>query len=308
MRGGIRTSLYKNASKAWFLNEPRFSASFRLNQNVSFVSAYSRMFQFVHQLKSTGNTLNPELWIPVMEDLPPSRSNIFSAGISWNINETYNLQIESYYKRLKDLVEYNKSELFISSEIDWYNKLEQGGRGSAYGIEFFLQKNEGRLTGSVSYSFSRSFRQFSNINNGKVFPYSYDRPHSINMNLDYPIAKRLKFNVVWIFMSGLPITVPIGKQEILKMTENQLMPDKEVYIYSEKNAFRMKHYHRMDVAFHYIPKKRKRNSSWSFSVYNVYNRRNPLFYKFYINNNGEITVQEPPFFPIIPAFSYHVKF
>ena len=174
--------------------------------------------------------------------------------------------------------------------------------------EFFLQKNEGRLTGSVSYSFSRSFRQFSNINNGKVFPYSYDRPHSINMNLDYPIAKRLKFNVVWIFMSGLPITVPIGKQEILKMTENQLIPDKEVYIYSEQNAFRMKHYHRMDVAFHYIPKKRKRNSSWSFSVYNVYNRRNPLFYKFYINNNGEITVQEPPFFPIIPAFSYHVKF
>ena len=109
-------------------------------------------------------------------------------------------------------------------------------------------------------------------------------------------------------MSGLPITVPIAKQEILDTPVDILVPDDDVYIYSERNAYRIKPYHRMDIAVNYTPKNRKRDSSWSFSVYNVYNRKNPLYYKFYYDSFNKIAIQEAFLFPIIPSFSYNVKF
>ena len=92
----------------------------------------------------------------------------------------------------------------------WYEKTTQG-HGNAKGIELSVEKQEGRLTGSINYTLSRSDRKYDDLNNGLTFPFKYDRLHDFNISVNYQISKKWDVSAFWIYGTGYPITVPVEK-------------------------------------------------------------------------------------------------
>lgn len=153
--------------------------------------------------------------------------------------------------------------------------------GYAYGFELLAKKNEGKLNGWISYTFSRTLRKTDNplndatINGGNYYPSIYDKPHDLSAVLNYKISRRWRFSGNFVFMSGRPITLPEQKY---------VFADHQVVVYSDRNKYRMPTYHRMDLSLTFdqnLRIKRSWKGSWTFSVYNVYGRKNPysIFYR-----------------------------
>jgi hypothetical protein len=162
-------------------------------------------------------------------------------------------------------------------------------KGKAYGVELFLAKNIGRLTGWLAYTYSRSLRKTESdyrqerINQGKYFPANYDKPHDFTMVANYQFTRRVRLGVNFIYSTGRPTSFPEGTYRIGTIS----LP-----YYSERNQFRIPDYHRLDISFSVdgnLKKHKKWDSSWTFSIYNVYGRKNP--YSVYFTKRGSSGVQ-----------------
>jgi hypothetical protein len=179
------------------------------------------------------------------------------------------------------------------------------GSGYAYGIEFLLQKKTGRLTGWLSYTLSRSFRKFAEINEGKPFPAKYDRIHDLSLLAQYSINKKWKTSLVFIYATGSAFTIPDGRYLIEGNVVNQ---------YGQYNAFRMPSYSRLDVSFTRLLKKGKLSEqNLSINLYNVYSRMNPFFIYYKLTGNIEknifqVSPQQVAIFPFLPSVNYEYRF
>jgi len=192
------------------------------------------------------------------------------------------------------------------------------GTGRAKGMELFLRKKTGDLTGWISYSLAKANRRFPGINEGKPFPFSFDRRHQLNLVVSYQLSEEWKFAADWVYGTGYPITLAIGKQTILtpayyngEITDLYKNHSSGEY-YGGRNGFRMKDYHRLDIGFTHTRQKYGKERIWNFSVYNVYNRQNPYYY-FYKERKpwqGDYTTElyQASFIPIFPSVSYTLKF
>jgi hypothetical protein len=167
-----------------------------------------------------------------------------------------------------------------------------------------VRKNLGRLSGWISYTWSRSFRTIPEINNGIRYNAPYDKPHTLNLVANYDLSKRLSFSATWVYATGLPVTFPTGRAVI----GNAIIP-----VYSDRNAFRMEDYHRLDLSVALTGKNkpgRKWHGEWNLSVYNAYNRHNTWSINFLQDDkNPNITYAEKTYlFSVIPALTYNFKF
>ncbi|MPM94282.1 hypothetical protein SDC9_141428 [bioreactor metagenome] len=194
------------------------------------------------------------------------------------------------------------------------NKIETNGIGNAYGAELMIRKNTGQWTGSLSYGWSYSDRRFANINNGNVYEFDFNRPHSLTLNIFRELKNDWNISLVWICQSGTPFTPALGKYYTQDMTTGE---PHAVFVYGTKNSSRMNPYHRLDIGFnHNVTTKRGNKAVWTYSVYNAYNNINPFDY-YYDNDNDTRNNLEynKPFklykmglFSIIPSISYKVYF
>jgi hypothetical protein len=213
--------------------------------------------------------------------------------------------VEVYYKKMKHQIEYREgytpTSVTTDPELDYVF-----GDGEAYGAEFFINKTKGKFTGWIGYTLSWTWRQFPQLNNGDRFPAKYDRRHDLSVVATYEHSKRWTFSAVFIFGSGNAITLPTNYYFI----EQQLTPE-----YSKVNEYRLFPYHRLDLSAIYKPKPkkpRKWQSSWAFSIYNVYSRQNPYF--LYVDSKGnttegiEVKVKQVSIFPILPSVTYNFNF
>jgi hypothetical protein len=186
---------------------------------------------------------------------------------------------EVYYKKLQNLLEYKNGAVLVMNhhvEADIIN-----ADGYSYGLELFVKKNAGRLNGWVSYTYSRTMRQTDNkftedvINGRKYYPSVYDKPHDLSTVMNYQISRRWRFSGNFVLSSGRPVTLPEQKYTF---------DGRQVVYYSDRNKYRMPPYHRMDVSItldENLRKKRMWKGSWTFSIYNLYGRKNPysIFYR-----------------------------
>ncbi|PIQ16041.1 MAG: TonB-dependent receptor, partial [Flavobacteriales bacterium CG18_big_fil_WC_8_21_14_2_50_32_9] len=213
--------------------------------------------------------------------------------------------VEVYYKDMKNQVEYKEGAL---PKDDGGNNVDNNltfGRGWSYGAEFFIKKRVGKFNGWVGYTLAWTKRQFDEINEGKVFYARYDRRHDVSLVFNYDISKRLVLGATWVYATGNALTLPISRYFI----EGQIVNE-----YGERNSFRMDAFHRMDLAITLKGKETKRfKSSWNFSIYNVYNRKNPYF--IYFANEGsafdgtlDIQAKQVSLFGIIPSIAWNFKF
>jgi hypothetical protein len=289
--------------------EPRFSGRYLLPKNWALKASYARMTQFIHLLSNSGIGLPTDLWVPATDIVAPEKSQQVAAGAAKTLfNDEYEFSIEGYYKVMDDIIDYVDGANFIEPNKDWQKKVESG-TGWSYGAELFLQRKEGRFTGWVGYTLSWTNRQFDNINNGKVYPYKYDRRHDFEIVGTYKVNDHIDVSATWVYGTGNAISLP--QAEYLAVSDN-FGNLGTVQYYGEKNSFRMAPYHRFDIGANFRKEKesfgRKWERTWNISVYNLYSRKNPYFIYFGYDNQGNKAARQVSLFPIIPSISYNFKF
>ncbi|MBK9388774.1 MAG: TonB-dependent receptor [Bacteroidetes bacterium] len=322
---GLRFVNYITNDYMRFSLEPRININLSVAKNHVLNASYMRVSQFSHLAFTTGSIMNNEVWIPAGKKVPAAKSDQYTFG--WNgdyRNDMFSSEINLYYKNMSDLSTFREGYTNLMGDETWATKIESGGKGESVGAEFLVRKNSGKWTGFVSYSRTRTTRQYPNINNGVKYIFDYNRPNSLSLNISYKLNEKLSFNLLWVYQTGLPFTPAIGRYYVPSL-ENNFEGNSYYYealIYGERNSSEMRDYHRLDIGLSYstLTKKRKNKAIWNFSVYNVYNRHNPVYYYYNSNNTGEIFLSEwggeyaplslyqLSLFPIIPTLSYKVFF
>jgi hypothetical protein len=292
----------ENIYKSYGGFEPRLSMVYLLNEQSSVKMSYNRNLQYLHLLSNTSAGSPSDLWIPVSNIIKPQIGNQFSAGYFRNfLDDMFETSIEAYYKTMDNIVDYkNGANILFNPTIETELLF---GKGWAYGTEFFIKKRVGSFTGWVGYTISRSMRQIDGINNNKAYPQRYDRTHDLNILLSYAISPKWTLSGTWIYATGNPVTFPVGKYEY---------QGRMVSFYTERNAHRLPAYHRMDFSATYEPKNtgKKFQSSWNFSVFNVYGRENPFMISFRESetNPGRQEAVRTALFKIVPSVTWNFKF
>lgn len=282
--------------------EPRIAGTFILNAESSIKASYTKTNQYVHLIQSSTSSLPTDYWIPSSALTPPQECSQYSIGYFRNFKENiYESSVELYYKDLKSQIDYESgTNIFLEPDLESYLLF---GKGRSYGAEFLLQKIQGRMTGWVGYTIARTEKQFTELNKGRWFPARNDRTHDISLVGIYDISDRLQVSATWVYATGDAVTMPSGKY---------IVDGKRVNYYTERNGYRMPDYHRMDASVTFIGKKTdKYESTWNFSVYNLYNRKNAFMIYFEPKNEDnpdELQAVKVTLFPILPAITWNFKF
>jgi len=299
----------------WYTSlQPRLSARIRLLHNLSVNGSYSRMAQPTHLIPGSGVGFQTDFWVPSTALIPPQKSSLYVLGLKGKTVRWKNLDwnIEGYYKNMTDLIELKDGETFFSGGTHWEERVEDGGTGTAYGMEFQIQKTYGNLTGQIGYTLSKNMRKFANINNGEPFPYKYDRRHDITISMNYKFKDNRDFSATWIYASGKAITLPVASHSlyVLDWETDYLMNYfyADVHIYDGRNNYREPSYHRLDLAFNFRKKLEHGSRVLSLGVYNAYNRMNPYYLYFDYNDLDELKLYSFTLFPVIPSFSWSYSF
>src|SRR5690606_42136284 len=124
--------------------------------------------------------------------------------------------------------------------------------------------------------------------------------HGASHVLNVEISDLLVLRATLVYATGNALTLP---------TDRYFIAGKVVDEYGERNSYRMEAFHRLDVALTLKGKETKKfKSSWNFSIYNLYNRKNPYF--IYFSNEGNIydgtldlQAKQVSLFGIIPSVS-----
>lgn len=300
---GLHYSTYALKGAFYHSLQPRVSMRYMLKNAWSVKASYARMAQYIHLLTNSNAGLPNDLWVSSNDVIRPQFSQQVALGTFKNFSTDWELSAEVYYKKMRNLIAYKEGTGFLTSS-NWENSIETDGQGEAYGLELFIRKNQGQLTGWVGYTLAHSTRRFSNIADGSTFPYRYDRRHDFSLTLQYKFSKRFDIGMNWIYTSGMAFTAPIAYYD---MPSNDDQFPTRIIEYSDRNSQRMPAYHRMDVGFNFHKETSWGKRTWSLSAYNVYSRRNPFF--IYVNQTrNQYKIKQVSLFPIIPTVTYRFEF
>jgi len=310
MNLGLHSAIFQIDGQTYTSLQPRLSINYSLNKHLAFKGAYTAMTQYINLLTNEGLGIPTDLWVPSTSRIKPQNSTQTSLGISTTLKYGLSLNLEAYYKKMNNVVAYKEGASFFGVENNWQDKITQG-KGEAYGVELFLQKKEGNTTGWIGYTLSWNWRQFEELNNGKVFPFRYDRRHDISFVLNHKINKRLSFSGAWVYGTGNAITLPLYRYTTTVVNSTGDLIFEEVENNEARNSFRMPNYHRADINIELANRKnedRRLKSFWSFGVYNLYNRKNPYFLSATQNENGERIFEQTSLLGLTPSVVYRFEF
>ncbi|WP_062060268.1 TonB-dependent receptor [Aquimarina longa] len=287
--------------------EIRASGRYLLASDLSIKAGYNNSFQYIHTLTNNTTASPTDIWKVSDINIKPQQASLYSLGVFKNLkDDIYELSIEGYYKKIKNILDYKVgSQLLLNKTVE--TEVLQG-LGKAYGVEFLIKKNKGKLNGWLGYTYSRSFTKLDSkfseerVNGGDYFPSNFDKPHDISLVANYKFTKRFSFSTNFVYQTGRPVTFPVG---------SYILQREKYVLYSDRNEFRIPDYYRLDIGFNIEgnhKKKKKAHSFWSISVYNVLGRNNP-FSVFFVTEEGEIKAYQSSVFSIpIPTITYNFKF
>ncbi len=310
---GLHLSAFATQDELYTSFEPRVTFSYSIQPNLLWRASYARMKQYIHLLTNSGVGLPTDLWVPSTNRVLPQAATQYSMGVETALNST-ELSVDGFYKSMNNLIEYEEGASYLSVEKNWQDKIVTG-EGEAYGAEFLIKQSGSRWNGWVGYSLSWNNRRFNELNDGEQFPYRYDRRHDVNIVYNYQPKKGVQYSASWVYHSGNAITLA-SKQFAVK-TESELNPVQRVSHFEGRNSFRMPAYHRLDISATWTRPIRFGLQSWTVSVYNTYNRKNPFYIE--LENREVFNAQLNQFensprytqyslFPIIPSFNYSLAF
>lgn len=287
--------------KTYYNFEPRLSMSYAYKEDQSFKMAFARNAQNIH-LVSNSTTASPtDAIMGSTINIKPEIADQGSIGWYKNFKDNmYEFNVETYYKYMQNQIDYRNGANTQANE-----KLEGEllyGLGRAYGLEMILKKKSGKFSGWVSYCLSKSERKIQGINNGEWYRAKQDRTHDVSVVGMYEITPKLTVSALFVFYTGNAVTFPSGKYTVDGQTQ---------FVYTIRNGYRMPNYHRLDLGVNWVRKStEKYESSWNFSIYNVYGRENAYSISFRENaDNPKVTeAVQVSLFRWIPAITYNFKF
>ena len=305
LNAGLHFANFLVREKLYNSLQPRASFNFQLDDKSSLKASYAKTTQFLHLLTNTSIGLPTDLWVPVTDSIPPQQGNQVAFGYTRELSKGYRVGAEAYYKTMKNLIEYKEGASFFGSNQNWEGLVEVGN-GYSYGLEMLFEKRTGKTTGWIGYTLSWTNRQFANINNGEEFPYRYDRRHDISFVLTHKFNDKVDIGVVWVYGTGNAITLALQKYNSSGGVE---FGDSEVNHIDQRNGYRMPSYHRLDLGVNIHKPKKWGEATWSFGLYNAYNRQNPFYLDIgYLQGGNEKVLKQISLFPILPSVSYSFKF
>ena len=288
--------------KTYINLEPRFSASYMLNDENSLKFSYNRNTQNIHLLSNSTSNTPTDLYVMSSNNIKPEIADQISTGWFKNFKDnTYEFSAEIYYKWLQNQIDYKDgAQLLVNQDVE--SQLTYG-TGRAYGLELFLKKKYGRFNGWIGYTLSRTERKFASINNGNYYPATQDRTHDLSVVGIYQLNKRWTFSGAFIYGTGNAVTYPTGKYEVGGQT---------TFSYSERNGYRLPSSNRLDIGATFEGKQHKKyHSSWTFGIYNVYAHRDPYTITFRDSKtvpNTTEAVETSIFATRIPSITWNFKF
>lgn len=323
LNAGVRTSLFHTQGKSYYSLQPRLSARYDLGQGYSAKASYTCMAQYVHLLSSTPLSMPTDLWVPITKDISPMYANQFSIGGYYSGLPGWEFSVEGYYKQMKHILEYQDGVSFFGTSTNWEEKVEMG-EGRSFGLELMVQKTLGKTTGWLAYTLSKTDHRFKNgtINQGRWFPYKYDRRHSISLNLSHKFSDRIDAGASWIFNTGGCITIP-EKATIIVSPDGVI---EETGYISRRNNYRLPASHRLNLGVNFNKKTKHGIRTWNISIYNAYNAMNPnIVYSKYKKSSylyqpdgnggfiehkeeGKISIKKLTILPCIPSVTYTYRF
>ena len=290
--------------KSFTYPEPRFSMAYQLDSDQSFKLSYNRMAQYLHLISNTNSPTPIDVWAPSGKYIDPQLLDQVAVGYFKIFdNNRYNLEVEAFYKTIQNRLDYiNGAELIANDAIE---QILLTGQARAGGLEVLFRKNEGKLTGWIAYTLSRSEQQTLGrtpsevgIDYGNWYATPYDKTHDISITTNYDLNKRWNLNANFIYQTGQPITYPNAQYQFSGFS----IPN-----FESRNSSRLSAYHRLDVSAVYSPK--KRSGEWVFGIYNFYNRKNAASIRFQENlETGRNEALRLTIFGIIPSVTYNFKF
>lgn len=286
-----------------YLNlEPRLSMSVILSPENSIKGSFNRIVQNLHQLTNTTSSLPTDQYVLSSPTIKPQYADQVALGYFRNFaNNKYEFSIESFYKHMGNQIDFrNGADLQANEYLEGELLF---GKGRSYGLELFLRKTKGAFNGWISYTLGKSERKFDQINDGAWFNARQDRTHDISVVAMYNLTKKWTLGANFVYFTGNAVTFPSGKYDL---------NGKTIFYYTERNGYRMPDNHRLDISATYEPKKpnKRFSSSWTFGVYNVYNRKNAYIIDFRENkDNANITeAYKVALFGAIPSVTWNFKF
>lgn len=283
--------------------EPRMAVNFLLSDRQSVKASYSRTRQYLQMASNSSAGTPLDIWFPASPNIEPQVSDQVSAGYFRNFfDNRIESSIELYYKRMSNAIDFrDHASLFLNPRLEGELRI---GEATSYGAELYFRYDLSKISGWVSYTWSRTMRDFPEINDGKPYPAPYDKPHDLALVFSYDITPRIGIAANWIYSSGIPFTLPSGRYEIM----GNILP-----LYTGRNEYRLPDYHRLDLSVTLRDKKKAGKrwfGEWNVSLYNAYARKNVWTLNFIQDElDPDVTHAEMTYlFSIIPALTYNFRF
>jgi TonB dependent receptor/CarboxypepD_reg-like domain/TonB-dependent Receptor Plug Domain len=303
------TTAYNNGK---FINtyqgpEFRFSARYSLSHDLSVKAGYNSLRQYIHVLSNTTAISPTDIWKLSDPNIKPQVGDQVSLGLYKNFkSNTIETSVEVYYKRIKDYLDYKSGATLVLNHHIETDVLAT--KGKAYGVEVLIKKQNGKLNGWISYTYSRILLRTEDstageiINKGEYYPASYDKPHDVTLVGNYRFSHRFSVSLNTTYSTGRPITLPIGRYYYAGSLRA---------LYSDRNMYRIPDYFRIDISMnidgnHKIHQ--KTHNSWTLGVYNLTGRKNP-YSVYFVSENGVVNGYKLSIFgSMIPFINYNIRF
>jgi len=288
--------------KTYYGLEPRLGITYMIDEKSSLKASYTHNYQYLQLAQNSTAGTPLDIWFSASPNVKPQVADQVALGYFRNLRDNVvEISAEVYYKNIRNAIDFkDHAELLLNKYLEGELRF---GNAWSYGLELMARVPEGRLNGWVSYTYSRTFRKFEEINNGNKYPAPYDSPHDVSIVINYELSQRFSLSANWVYATGRPVTFPTGRAVI----DGAIVP-----IYSDRNAYRMPDYHRLDLAvtFRGKPNDKRFKGEWVFSAYNAYNRHNAWAINFVQDPNDPlVTYAEKTYlFGIVPSITYNFRF
>lgn len=311
LNAGMHLSLNQVEGRSYFSAQPRLGLYGRLHPRFGVKFSLSRMSQFLHLLTNTNLGLPNDLWVPSTADIQPENAWQGAMGLDYFPHPKWEIGVEGYYKKMDHLAAFTEGASFLS---DWRNNITVGA-GTSQGLELMVRRKQDRLTGWLAYTFSFTDREYKHINLGRRYPYKYDRRHDLKFVMAYKLNEHIDLSADWVISSGFAYSFP--ESEYALNLPGDFSPPTGIVVanFGDKNDDRMPAYHRFDVGGNYTISTDHTEHRFHLGVYNLYNRRNPLYYSYrtdYVNAGYELRQRQHyvqvKLLPVLPSLSYSIRF
>ena len=297
---GTRASFFSAGRRSSL--SPRLALRQTLQPGLALKLAAGQSVQYL-QLVSTEGFSGGDFWLPLDGSVEPSRARQATLGLEWQPVPAYQLSVEVYHTRMRDLVQLDNQVGENSQETRSDDLFITGGKGETAGLEWMLQKRSGQLRGWLGYTLGRTQRTFSELNQGRSFAPKYDRRHDLSLVLTWQRGA-WTWESTFVYATGQAYTPAAARYTLRAPATGERV---DYVLPAARNSARLLPYHRLDLGIKRGFSLLGSQAEFSAQVINTYSRRNEWFVQ-YDTDRPDTRPKVFTMLPILPSLGLSLSF